>query len=100
PSSLPQHPFPTRRSSDLSASAFITPMACPTNQRPCLHAGSLYSSTSTRPLADDRNHGYFGTRVYYAKQPRPPCARARPVEFGCLDRKSTRLNSSHVSISY
>src|SRR5207249_8598008 len=25
---------------------------------------------------------------------------AEPVTLGCVDRKSTRLNSSHVSISY
>src|SRR5207249_8505573 len=30
----------------------------------------------------------------------PGSARAQRDPYGCLDRKSTRLNSSHVSISY
>src|SRR5207249_6515069 len=71
------HSFPTRRSSDLSRAA-----------------------DRRRPLSRPRH-------PWTAAQRRPSCPRlgdhggADRVDQGSLrDRKSTRLNSSHVSISY
>src|SRR5438874_6170856 len=66
------HSFPTRRSSDL---AFLHVVFSAQTQR---RQVSLVATSS-----DDRNAGRF---------------RARIVSSG--DRKSTRLNSSHVEISY
>src|SRR5437868_9284843 len=81
PPALP--PFPTRRSSDL----YTIPQYCfPTIPRSA--GGGKF-----RPRA----HG-FGSRG----PPVPSPAVEREVEGtgGRGDRKSTRLNSSHVSISY
>src|SRR5690625_7068998 len=72
------HSFPTRRSSDLIHLLLPGPVpaSAPCRRRPC---------------------GVF--------TPRPDPARARPLPFlprqtMARDRKSTRLNSSHVAISY
>src|SRR5438477_4340208 len=46
-----------------------------------------------RWLARDSRQRYSGSR-------RSPAAGCRPGGRGCRDRKSTRLNSSHMSISY
>src|SRR5690606_41697943 len=75
--------FPTRRSSDLSESAYsgLTPR------------GKLRASPRSGPAVSR-----YEPRPASTKQ---PCA---PVSFTALvrpqDRKSTRLNSSHVKISY
>src|SRR5207249_6580426 len=86
PFPLPLLPsFPTRRSSDLAS------VAC-THNDPCRRESSFPAS----PLL-------FASRSRQGKAPFLSC---RPVHdpYGggsfCQDRKSTRLNSSHVSISY
>src|SRR5699024_12246104 len=67
------HSFPTRRSSDLS------------------------NSSSTRS-----EHYLSGHCVFQGSGTRPPAWTTSIVwtSVACGDRKSTRLNSSHVSISY
>src|SRR5439155_25570073 len=45
-------------------------------------------------LGRNQAHGTVGEPV------RHPHLRHRDHEFPCIDRKSTRLNSSHVAISY
>src|SRR5205814_5897869 len=70
----PRHPpsFPTRRSSDL-------------------------------PRRFGRGHGRAGTArraILRAAQTKPACAQVRPRQRDGRDRKSTRLNSSHLGISY
>src|SRR5690606_41745881 len=82
------HSFPTRRSSDLPRQATggvvgMTPFA-----GAALVASERLGGCRARvPATACRLSG--GARV-------PP----RAVEPGCADRKSTRLNSSHVKISY
>src|SRR5207249_10700576 len=73
------HSFPTRRSSDLFSRSVRGPFACPNF------------------CSRHRDHA--------ANTERRTCRRCRNPEAGgpssaCRDRKSTRLNSSHVSISY
>src|SRR5699024_12629550 len=70
----PLHSFPTRRSSDLSS------------RRQCIHWQK--DSHTDHNLPPERQN-------QSARVPVLPDTRA-----GSLDRKSTRLNSSHVSISY
>src|SRR5207249_5428632 len=87
------HSFPTRRSSDLHDDSPGDPLGV----RVCvLGSGSRGNSTlvvteKTRLLVD----------AGFSKK--ETCARLASVgecAGGCADRKSTRLNSSHVSISY
>src|SRR5207249_12320026 len=83
----PLHSFPTRRSSDLPA-------------QPCLSSRIPWGTPVTvdalamveRAEEHIRSLGFRVFRVrHIVKHDAPP---------GALDRKSTRLNSSHVSISY
>src|SRR5204863_10168322 len=73
--------FPTRRSPDLSS------------RRWALEKNHSTSATSTRGAASGRHRRRCLTRWSRTCRlsPRPP---------GRRDRKSTRLNSSHVEISY
>src|SRR5437868_8844557 len=74
------HSFPTRRSSDLPGSRRLSTKSMTPS---CGKSVSLPSSTKA---------GILAVRALTAKIP-------AFVELG-KDRKSTRLNSSHVSISY
>src|SRR5699024_12799585 len=78
---LPLPSFPTRRSSDLE----VEPRNCP--PRPTLTLLSL----------DLRDRLTFRTRTH--RRVEASHVGFDPLGRG-LDRKSTRLNSSHVSISY
>src|SRR5436305_10063291 len=72
------HPFPTRRSSDL---------------RPHCSEGLGDAQTSSRYIGTSRcsvSVSMCATTSTYGSSPEP----------SSLDRKSTRLNSSHVRISY
>src|SRR5699024_12401488 len=75
--SLPS--FPTRRSSDLAPAAPRGPAVPAARPRPALHPHRGERRAAPRSAASLLQH-------------------ARPA--GGTDRKSTRLNSSHVSISY
>src|SRR5690606_41133354 len=86
--------FPTRRSSDLAvvgakvrAQAWCA-VAIPANLEPGVH---LVGSKQNSPEADRR---FPGLRIGEIKQGVAQRLVAAP------DRKSTRLNSSHVKISY
>src|SRR5204862_3798320 len=74
------HSFPTRRSSDLPPSA-----ACPSQETPM----SLSCLRSSRSVVDRLSASLASA---YAAS----CRLCDPAP----DRKSTRLNSSHVEISY
>src|SRR5690606_42048636 len=93
------HSFPTRRSSDLPRA----PADAPRLKNACLRAKV--------PAAVEKLRSYrFPTvlenvvRAYDRPDAIPDCARhALPSQrqtHRILDRKSTRLNSSHVKISY
>src|SRR5207249_11029543 len=95
-----QHPFPTRRSSDLD------------------HLSQLIERRRNRLLAQNVNAAFRGQTDEGQVRigPRANLDEIRPFTFkhlrgvrvrganavlaSRLDRKSTRLNSSHVSISY
>src|SRR5207249_11044347 len=84
------HSFPTRRSSDLRRL-----------DRPGLHGPSMHDRGSdpgnrSRPRQTSRRDQINGI-----SQPVQTLERTRSERSRCpADRKSTRLNSSHVSISY
>src|SRR5207253_9061110 len=82
------HSFPTRRSSDLFA-----------NQPQLLFEATsqLYQLQSACVLALTR--GYQGMMQQVSLE-RDQVAQQSERHLAALDRKSTRLNSSHVAISY
>src|SRR5699024_12273593 len=80
---LYQHSFPTRRSSDLSARSSTS--TCPRSATP---------SPPVRPAERSSRRSPSPTST-----PRSP-VRSETDYVDSTDRKSTRLNSSHVSISY
>src|SRR5207249_11433743 len=90
--------FPTRRSSDLS-----TPGGNTTSRS---HAPQLLQFTTPLTIHDGRLDHVAGQAALLQKLPvgRAPRGSLEVAErLGCgqvRDRKSTRLNSSHVSISY
>src|SRR5690606_41788373 len=86
----PLPPFPTRRSSDLSRAGAFAPLALPLRkalQEPRIGGGKAFVEADAVPPA----HGVeFRTVGQLARR-----------AVGLVgDRKSTRLNSSHVKISY
>src|SRR5690606_41455671 len=96
PDLLSLHSFPTRRSSDLSDEveavttlALFIPLVIDTGG----NAGSQASTVVTRALAVGE--------LRFSDLPWVIWREARVgLLMGFLDRKSTRLNSSHVKISY
>src|SRR5207249_8230704 len=96
---LSLHSFPTRRSSDLFFFCY---------SRPCCFSAGKHSRDfvlviSAVPLSQRISGGkFFMTRLdSFVTRPGAESALEisnRSLQF--LDRKSTRLNSSHVSISY
>src|SRR5207249_11528192 len=80
------HSFPTRRSSDLLAVAAYTHFT----ELPVIDicAAIVYDGRDIERLGGDRGGEEAGEEA------------AAPVDADEADRKSTRLNSSHVSISY
>src|SRR5207253_11096647 len=86
--------FPTRRSSDLdasNASAASLSAAQQQNQRAAFIAAYPYNIA---PVSDSAPFFFFTF-----KTPRLLQGIIHPGKVG-IDRKSTRLNSSHVAISY
>src|SRR5690606_41499304 len=81
------HPFPTRRSSDLDRSADGLP---PARQSP----------QGRWPVAPGKVTDEACTRMGAAGAVGRLCRRALLPGAADRDRKSTRLNSSHVKISY
>src|SRR5699024_12316819 len=77
------HSFPTRRSSDLTGSFDLLPG----------HPGpGQQDGARSAPFGDPHD-------PVHVRKP-PPALRRKTIAEVCADRKSTRLNSSHVSISY
>src|SRR5947207_4667319 len=59
-----------------------------------LAAGSRYETPETNGIA------HFAEHMFFKGTERRPTAREIGMEVDSLDRKSTRLNSSHTVISY
>src|SRR5699024_11921589 len=93
------HSFPTRRSSDLALSMYLDDREFTYESKPLLFRDYFpYRNI----LPGERNITIFQAsssskpvELYAAKESFKP-----GVLYSILDRKSTRLNSSHVSISY
>src|SRR5690606_39596124 len=98
---VPRHldSFPTRRSSDLAVHEG--------NARAQVLADTLDRATGTF-LNEDRSPGrklgtidnrgsHFYLALYWAQE---LAGQSEDAELAATDRKSTRLNSSHVKISY
>src|SRR5690606_41595243 len=83
--------FPTRRSSDLMLSTYCSSLSQSACSLSCCCpsvSGSVFAKeerNSSLILPRNRSLQRESTSLY---------------SFNCLDRKSTRLNSSHVKISY
>src|SRR5439155_17986243 len=91
PRALPS--FPTRRSSDLACARALA------GRRAADAARRAGRARGAAALATDRD-----APALRALRPLPPALLRRPPHphplLGRRDRKSTRLNSSHVAISY
>src|SRR5207249_6276287 len=92
------HSFPTRRSSDLSQPPLTSPNLHQPPQPPlavyykeCPSRGSHFRPNTTHTPWSARCTGAGSSAA---------CSRPGPTRPSLPDRKSTRLNSSHVSISY
>src|SRR5690606_40735675 len=91
----------SRRSCRFSALAFLTPPAPPDLYTLSLHDALPICPYLVQPFPDRRRRER--ARVRYRRFDLDPIARlaCRPHNAdGMTDRKSTRLNSSHVKISY
>src|SRR5437667_391111 len=89
------HSFPTRRSSDLSPAAVPATVAIPST------AQRRGAGTSTPTSAGSQTNVYHsGQAPYGCQSHRPPSAASAAQPHAAGDRKSTRLNSSHITISY
>src|SRR5205807_10311974 len=94
--SLVLHSFPTRRSSDLPFTSPVVPSSTPAP--PTL---TPLPPTDTPAPPTETLVPPTGTPLPATDTPVPPTpVVALPPEIGNPDRKSTRLNSSHLVISY
>src|SRR5690606_41830164 len=87
------HSFPTRRSSDLIA----WPLSAGDHRTWCR---SPWRFTGARPAHPADRRSRFGAPGYGEGVSEPDPARGPAAIERPEDRKSTRLNSSHVKISY
>src|SRR5690606_40000448 len=89
------HPFPPRRSSDLqrrtAASSMPDTPSKPVNQKSLLRSDLPFPVVGIGASAG----GIEALKTFFKHMPAEP-----GMAFVVVDRKSTRLNSSHVKISY
>src|SRR5207302_8748989 len=92
------HSFPTRRSSDLREFDLKiggSERRSPRSPPPGLVPGEMVRSVRRQSWRAKRR------RTHLSAPPRQEVLEGGPYELACSqDRKSTRLNSSHVKISY
>src|SRR5699024_12360510 len=86
------HSFPTRRSSDLGGKS-IRPMMADSFMTEETHTARPYFITTTNSANKLKLQNENLNKAVGFQNP-------LSQKFGRADRKSTRLNSSHVSISY
>src|SRR5439155_10719919 len=94
------HSFPTRRSSDLNSTGFFIWRAL----RGVVHRRAVSARIRSAALGGVRVLKPFSLVAEYTARTAATTAaiamRYRILIDGVKDRKSTRLNSSHVAISY
>src|SRR5699024_8686063 len=97
------HPTPDEADFATAEMLYIDPLSC-VDCRACVSAcpvGAIKRDTRLSPEEQpflDINAAFYSTPREYPPQAR--LERALGNNSGRIDRKSTRLNSSHVSISY
>src|SRR5699024_12627007 len=92
------HPFPTRRSSDLvGCFAIFVNFGGNLNATSQVQKEGFTAKRSLQALCLLRGQGLQPRQT--VRTSNGDDAVVREINY-CLDRKSTRLNSSHVSISY
>src|SRR5699024_12727256 len=97
PPHSPPPSFPTRRSSDLTAAAHRKILTLPPAAAFCSEELYTFSNTrGTERMKVGRKVAMTSSRVAVSGT----CPMGTPAQMVSTDRKSTRLNSSHVSISY
>src|SRR5690606_40111045 len=94
------HSLPTRRSSDLPCAAFASfpQTPCPSPSGQCAISIVQISQASTENGVISRGGRRVSIRSMGQARTVPIC-HSRQNYKGHLDRKSTRLNSSHVKIT-
>src|SRR5207249_6428126 len=95
----PLHPSPTRRSSDLPASVPALTKVSPAGARSTVSALAVPVAPSASPSAKIREQRINSSPLSVIWFLSCRCNLRRDLDHEG-DRKSTRLNSSHVSISY
>src|SRR5207253_10878821 len=91
------HPFPTRRSSDLGVHLRAHEQHAPVLAHPDPRVGHGQPVHESRALVADIDGGNVADPELTLKE---DAVAGLEVVGGAGDRKSTRLNSSHVAISY
>src|SRR5205807_8139085 len=89
-----QHPFPTRRSSDLGRDGLSRGLQLRGLQRRLPPAAPAHGGRAGKAI------GEVDLRSDFEAQPSRTALRRRRGGSMKADRKSTRLNSSHLVISY
>src|SRR5690606_42018069 len=92
------HSFPTRRSSDLGAMPYAQ-LHYPFDARPKRELNHNFPADFIAEGVD-QTRGWFYTLHALGVMLFDSVAYKTVVSNGLVDRKSTRLNSSHVKISY
>src|SRR5207248_8918251 len=91
------HSFPTRRSSDLGSESIDA-----ADRSRLMAIGQAYQSTvwpgEITEIVENSSVSQVKGKVSYIPMPAGPSGKG--CSSLCLDRKSTRLNSSHRTISY
>src|SRR5690606_41917054 len=87
------HPFPTRRSSDLAEQTRLRDAG---NADAARAVDALASKLITEPV----RYGKPGLQAHISYLAGMTARTDQKVGRDAIDRKSTRLNSSHVKISY
>src|SRR5690606_41302364 len=90
------HSFPTRRSSDLNDNAHDGRYACGASLTHCARITAANPARHFLRATPRSIRLRLSVRPFQSVEPLPDPARVSLL----LDRKSTRLNSSHVKISY
>src|SRR5207253_8834315 len=94
------HPFPTRRSSDLRRQGLADAFVAEVDERQLGLQGEQLKAADGFFLFVLESEGRGALALFEDSEDTAEQVQLGLVGFALLDRKSTRLNSSHVAISY